>query len=74
MGKITNGDALLSAGFEYAGKSTQPEGEAKVALPAERPTLSRLNADGTDPELPFTAGRETRAFMLDFSNAEFPSC
>ena len=74
MGEIANGDALLSACFEYAGKSIQPEGKAKVALPAERPTLSRLNADGTEPELPFTAGRETGAFMLYFSNAEFPSC
>lgn len=32
MGEIANGDALLSVSFEYAGKSTQPEGEAKVAL------------------------------------------
>ena len=33
MSEIANGDALLSIGFEYAGKSTQPEGEAKAALP-----------------------------------------
>lgn len=33
MGEITNGDALLSVSFAYAGKPTQPEGEAKAALP-----------------------------------------
>ena len=33
MSEIANGDALLSVSFEYAGKSTQPEGEAKAALP-----------------------------------------
>lgn len=32
MSEIANGDALLSVSFAYAGKSTQPEGEAKVAL------------------------------------------
>ena len=32
MSEIANGDALLSVSFEYAGKSTQPEGEAKAAL------------------------------------------
>ncbi len=32
MDEIANGDALLSVSFEYAGKSTQPEGEAKAAL------------------------------------------
>ena len=33
MSEIANGDALLGVSFEYAGKSTQPEGEAKAALP-----------------------------------------
>ena len=33
MSEIANGDALLSVSFEYAGKSTQPEDEAKAALP-----------------------------------------
>ena len=33
MSEIANGGALLSVSFAYAGKSTQPEGEAKAALP-----------------------------------------
>ena len=76
LGEIANGDTLLSVGFEYSGKLTQPKGEVKVTLPAEMlsgHTLSLLNADGTETELPFTAEDETAAFTLDFADGEIPA-
>ena len=76
LGEIANGDTLLSVGFEYSGKLTQPKGEVKVTLPAELlngHTLSLLNADGTEAELPFTAEDETAAFTLDFADGEIPA-
>ena len=76
LGEIANGDTLLSVGFEYSGKLTQPKGEVKVTLPAELlsgHTLSLLNADGTETELPFTAEDETAAFTLDFADGEIPA-
>ena len=76
LGEIANGDTLLSVGFEYSGKLTQPKGEVKITLPAELlsgHTLSLLNADGTEAELPFTAEDETVAFTLDFADGEIPA-
>ena len=76
LGEIANGDTLLSVGFEYSGKLTQPKGEVKVTLPAELlngHTLSLLNADDTETELPFTAEDETAAFTLDFADGEIPA-
>ena len=76
LGEIANGDTLLSVGFEYSGKLTQPKGEVKVTLPAELlngHTLSLLNADGTETELPFTAEDETVVFTLDFADGDVPA-
>ena len=69
MGEAATGDILLSAGFEYAGRLTQPRGQVEITLPAELLngyTLSLLNADGTEADLPFTVNGETVSFTLNF--------
>ena len=76
MGEIANGDTLLSVCFEYSGKLTQPKGEVKITLPAELlngATLSLLNADGTEIDLPYIVEGENAAFTLDFTDAETPT-
>ncbi len=76
MGEIANGDTLLSVCFEYSGKLTQPKGEVKITLPAELlngATLSLLNADDTEIDLPYIVEGENAAFTLDFTDAEIPT-
>ncbi len=76
MGEIANGNTLLSVAFEYAGKLIQPESEIKITLPAELlngVTLSLLNADGTEIDLPYIVEGENAAFTLDFTDAEIPT-
>lgn len=73
MGETASGESLLSVGFEYAGALTQPKGEVKITLPAELlngRTLSLLNPDGIETELPFTVSGETAELTLDFTNTE----
>ena len=53
---------------------TTARGRGKGRAAAERPTLSRLNAEDTKPELPFTAGRETGRSCWILPIREFPSC
>ena len=76
MGKIANGNTLLSVCFEYAGKLTQPKGEVKITLPAELlngVALALLNADDTEIDLPYIVEGENAAFTLDFTDAELPT-
>lgn len=73
MGDTANGDKLMTVAFEYAGKLTQPEGEVEITLPAELLTdytLSIVNADGTETDLPCTTNDTTAAFTLDFTKPE----
>ena len=73
MGKLANGEAVMSVGFEYSGKLTQPTGEVKVTIPAallEGYTLALLDADGAESDLPFTVEDEELSFTLDFTPVE----
>ena len=76
MGEISNGNTLLSVCFEYSGKLTQPKGEVKITLPAELlngVTLTLLNADDTEIDLPYIVEGENAAFTLDFTDAALPT-
>ena len=76
MGEIANGNTLLSVCFEYAGKLTQPKGEVKITLPAELlngVTLTLLNADDTEIDLPYIVEGENAAFTLDFTESALPT-
>ena len=73
MGELTGGEALMSVGFEYGGKLTQPTGEVKITLPAELLkgcALTLLDADGTQSQLAFTVEEGEASFTLDFAPAE----
>ncbi len=73
VGALANGEAVMSVGFEYSGKLTQPAGEVKVTLPAallEGYTLTLLEADGSESELPFAVEDEEISFTLDFTPVE----
>ena len=70
MGELANGGAVLSVGFEYGGKLTQPTGEVKVTVPAallEGHTLALADADGAESGLPFTVEEDELSFTLDFT-------
>ena len=73
VGALANGEAVMSVGFEYSGELTQPAGEVKVTLPAallEGYTLTLLEADGAESELPFAVEDEEISFTLDFTPVE----
>ena len=73
VGALANGEAVMSVGFEYSGELTQPAGEVKVTLPAallEGYTLTLLEADGAESELPFAVEDEELSFTLDFAPVE----
>ena len=73
VGALANGEAVMSVGFEYSGELTQPAGEVKVTLPAvllEGYTLTLLEADGSESELPFAVEDEEISFTLDFTPVE----
>ncbi len=73
VGALANGEAVMSVGFEYSGELTQPAGEVKVTLPAallEGYTLTLLEADGAESELPFAVEGEELSFTLDFAPVE----
>ena len=68
----TNGDYLILT-FEYAGKPTQPTGQAKITLPVELPEgkqLERIAPDGTKAELPYEINGGEISFVLDFTESE----
>ena len=70
---LRENDEIMSAGFEYAGKLTQPTKPVTVTLPAEVVNgyaLSILNADGTETALETTADGENVSFTIDFGGAK----
>ena len=70
MGELANGEAVMSVGFEYSGKLTQPTGEVKITIPAallEGYTLSLLDADGAESALPFAVEDGEASFTLSFA-------
>ena len=70
MGELANGETILSVGFEYSGKLTQPTGEVKITIPAallEGYTLSLLDADGAESALPFAVEDGEASFTLSFA-------
>ena len=76
MGETANGNTLLSVCFEVSGKLTRPKGEVKITLPAELlngVTLTLLNADDTEIDLPYIVEGENAAFTLDFTDAALPT-
>ena len=69
LGDLQNGERILSVGFEYSGKLTQPAEPVEINIPAELLegyTLYILAADGTETELPFTVTEDTADFTLNF--------
>ena len=70
MGELANGETILSVGFEYSGKLTQPTGEVKITIPAallEGYTLSLLDADGAESALPCAIEDGEASFTLSFA-------
>ena len=70
MGELANGETILSVGFEYSGKLTQPTGEVKITIPAallEGYTLSLLDADGAESALPCAVEDGEASFTLSFA-------
>ena len=69
LNELQNGERILSVGFEYSGKLTQPTEPVEITLPAELLkgyTLQILAADDTETELPFTVTEDTATFTLTF--------
>ena len=70
MGELANGETILSVGFEYSGKLTQPTGEVKITIPAamlEGHALTLLDADGAESALPCAIEDEALSFTLSFA-------
>ena len=69
LGDLQNGERILSVGFEYSGKLTQPVEPVEITLPAELLegyALKLLDADGMETELPFAVTEDTTTFTLNF--------
>ena len=69
LNELQNGEHILSVGFEYSGKLTQPTEPVEIHLPVELLegyALKLLDADGTETELPFTVTEDTATFTLTF--------
>ena len=70
MGELSNGETILSVGFEYSGKLTQPTGEVKITIPAamlEGHALTLLDADGAESALPCAIEDGEASFTLSFA-------
>ena len=66
---LQNDERVLSVGFEYSGKLTQPTEPVEINIPAELLegyALKLLDSDGTETELPFTVTEDTATFTLNF--------
>lgn len=70
VGKLADGEIVMSVGFEYGGRLTQPKGKIEVTLPAsvlEGYAMTLLNEDGTESELSFRIEDDVMSFTLDFT-------
>ena len=76
MGDLQNGERVLSVGFEYGGRLTQPTGQVEITLPAamlDGYVLMLLDADGAEIALPHTLNGDEATFTLDFTTDESPA-
>ena len=70
IGDLQNGERVLSVGFEYGGRLTQPTGQVEITLPAamlDGYALMLLDADGVETALPHTLNGDEATFTLDFT-------
>lgn len=76
MGKLSNGEIVLSACFEHAGERLDPEGEVKFTLPAELLAdcrLALIGEDGAEIEVKTELEGEKDelvSFTLDFTKID----
>ena len=76
IGDLQNGERVLSVGFEYGGRLTQPTGQVEITLPAamlDGYALMLLDADGTETALPHTLNGDEATFTLDFTTNGDPA-
>ena len=75
-GDLQNGERVLSVGFEYGGRLTQPTGQVEITLHAallDGYALMLLDADGAETVLPYTLNGDEATFTLDFTADESPA-
>ena len=73
IGDLQNGERMLSVGFEYGGRLTQPTGQVEITLPAamlDGYALMLLDAAGAETALPHTLNGDEATFTLDFTTNE----
>ncbi len=76
IGDLQNGERMLSVGFEYGGRLTQPTGQVEITLPAamlDGYALMLLDADGVETALPRTLNGDEATFTLDFTTNGGPA-
>ena len=76
IGDLQNGERVLSVGFEYGGRLTQPTGQVEITLPAamlDGYALMLLDADGVETALPHTLNGDEETFTLDFTTNGGPA-
>ena len=76
IGDLQNGERMLSVGFEYGGRLTQPTGQVEITLPAamlDGYALMLLDADGVETALPHTLNGDEATFTLDFTTNRGPA-
>ncbi len=76
IGDLQNGERMLSVGFEYGGRLTQPTGQVEITLPAamlDGYALMLLDADGAETALPHTLNGDEATFTLDFTTNGDPA-
>ena len=76
IGDLQNGERVLSVGFEYGGRLTQPTEQVEITLPAELLdgyALMLLDADGAETALSYTLNGDEATFTLDFTADESPA-
>ena len=76
IGDLQNGERVLSVGFEYVGRLTQPTGQVEISLPAallDGYALMLLDADGAETVLPHTLNGDEATFTLDFTTDGGPA-
>ena len=76
IGDLQNGERVLSVGFEYGGRLTQPTGQVEITLHAtllDGYALMLLDADGAETVLPYTLNGDEATFTLDFTADESPA-